>query len=151
MNKLIKSAKVMASIGAMLCIVGCGEKTPAQEACSTFEEVNGIIQKAGFREGVIPKEKIEELRSGKLGTNDVAQAVELARNAKRSLEKLKKYVNVLHEVNEAIDEKFKDEDVAMFVASFVVSPSEGQDKLIKEQEEILKTQKLVDAIRNNNQ
>ena len=28
MNKLIKSAMMMASVGAMLCIVGCGVKTP---------------------------------------------------------------------------------------------------------------------------
>lgn len=28
MNKLIKSAMMMASVGAMLCIVGCGAKTP---------------------------------------------------------------------------------------------------------------------------
>ena len=153
MNKLIKSAMMMASVGAMLCIVGCGEKTPVQQACSTFEEVNSIMRKSGFSMGMIPQEKMDELRSGKLSTNDVAQAIELAQKAQTSLGKLKTYVKLLHDVNGVLDadEKIKEEDIVMCVVGFSSSTSEEQDKFIKDQEEILQARKLLEKIRNNNQ
>lgn len=37
MNKLIKSAMMMASVGAMLCIVGCGAKAPDQVAIDVLK------------------------------------------------------------------------------------------------------------------
>lgn len=45
MNKLIKSAMMMASVGAMLCIVGCGETNSPEKAALTAME--GLKQAFG--------------------------------------------------------------------------------------------------------
>ena len=59
MNKLIKSAMMMASVGAMLCIVGCGEElTPAERADKQIAEFFSLVTDCG---GVIPQSIKDEL------------------------------------------------------------------------------------------
>lgn len=43
MNKLIRSAMMMASVGAMLCIVGCGEKEETPDAVA-LEQAQSVLK-----------------------------------------------------------------------------------------------------------
>lgn len=45
MNKMIRSAMMMASVGAMLCIVGCGGNSPEKVA---LEQVEALIKGMGM-------------------------------------------------------------------------------------------------------
>lgn len=54
MNKLIKSAMMMASVGAMLCIVGCGESNTPECALIKFLKSASAGDVAGYYESTYP-------------------------------------------------------------------------------------------------
>ena len=61
MNKLIKSAMMMASVGAMLCIVGCGkELTPAEKADKQIAELFALVADCGGAISAEVKEAVHE-------------------------------------------------------------------------------------------
>lgn len=86
MNKLIKSAMMMASVGAMLCIVGCGEITPKEQLTNTLKELHALVTQAGgnskdlaglitkLEAGEIPEPKIIEMmnKEGKLINDNIS-------------------------------------------------------------------------------
>lgn len=97
MNKLIKSAMMMASVGAMLCIVGCGEKDPAKEVAATFREVNATLTNAGFKP-IIPDDGIVPLENGAVKPEELKGMLEQKAQLDACMPIFKKYVSILKEV-----------------------------------------------------
>ena len=98
MNKLIKSAMMMASVGAMLCIVGCGKEaaklTPQEEMLAMFQSVNDECAKLGAK----PLVDTESIAKAKTLTQEQATA-ELAK-LKPMFALFTEYAAALAEVNE---------------------------------------------------
>lgn len=73
MNKMIKSAIMMASVGAMLCIVGCGEESlrdqfestyrEGSKAMGVYAEANGLEEALKKFDAATPEKQKEMLKS----------------------------------------------------------------------------------------
>lgn len=92
MNKLIKSAMMMASVGAMLCVVGCGkELTPAEKADKQIADFFALVTYCG---GVVPAEAKEAVLE-----KSEAEKIKTAEEISKAFPKLKKYGELIKEFN----------------------------------------------------
>ena len=92
MNKLIKSAMMMASVGAVLCIVGCGkELTPAEQADKQIVELFSLVADCG---GIIPAGAKEAM----LGKPE-AEKVAMAKKLSSMFPKLRQYGKLVKDAN----------------------------------------------------
>ena len=72
MNKLIRSAMMMASVGAMLCIVGCGDK---REKTPEYIEYKKMMDKVPMGYGLSWQEQKDKLEKFKtLSSEDQKKA-----------------------------------------------------------------------------
>lgn len=102
MNKLIKSAMMMASVGVMLCIVGCGEKDPVKSALETIKEVNAAAVAADVGE-LFSAAELAEIE-GATALSDKQKNMILTQGEKfsKNMTAIKQYAKTLGEVK-AID------------------------------------------------
>lgn len=132
MNKLIKSAMMMASVGAMLCIVGCGEElTPAERADKQIAEFFSLVTDCG---GVIPQSIKDELAQA-----PEAGKIDRAEKIAKVFPKLKQYGKLVKDANALCKKLNEDPPVSADkmleeFGSFVEHP-EKIDFAIKEMEE----------------
>ena len=107
MNKMIKVATMVAGIGAMLNIVGCGEKDPAKEVAATFREVNATLTNAGF-EPIVPEDGIAPLENGVVKPEELKEVLEQKAKLDACMPMFKKYVSILKEVKSIDSTIYKD-------------------------------------------
>ena len=138
MNKLIKSAMMMASVGAMLCIVGCGkELTPVEKADKQIAQFFALVTDCG---GVIPAGAKEALLE-----KSEAEKIKGAEEISKVFPRLKKYGVLIKEFNTLSmsvggNPAVKKEEVLERLAPFGKNPQ----KLDSEIEEL---EKSIDWIR----
>ena len=92
MNKLIKSAMMMASVGAMLCTVGCGkELTPAEQADKQIAAFYALIAECG---GTVP----QDAKAG-MSAAPEAERIKIATEISNVFPKLKQYGKLVKDAN----------------------------------------------------
>lgn len=146
MKRLIKTATLVASVGAMLCFVGCGEsnntsttsaKTSTPKALSPREEmvefsrkVNAELAKHGA-EPMISDAQIAELETKQLEQEELDALVKI----RSTFPVLQKYSSVLKEINDLCEQSagkpiFKKDDISGKFGEFFEKSDAEQQQLV---------------------
>ena len=103
MKKLMKSAMLLASVGAMLCFAGCKEKTPQEQLVDIMVTVDAECAKLGCK-SLCGAEMIDKTR-----TMLVEEAQKKLAKAKPSIDAFMEYVGILKN----LDSELKKVDVSL--------------------------------------